>query len=70
MRARLLEQIHTRKEERERLIKFGKAIGRAIEELITIVSQATFCRWLRDEKGTPKKTNPKVVNGSRERSGN
>ena len=30
-------QIHTKAAERERLLKFGKPLGRAIEELITIV---------------------------------
>ncbi len=60
LRARLPSQVHTRREERERLLKFGKAIGRAIEELITIVSPATFYRWVRDEKkGKPKTLNPK-----------
>ena len=33
LRARIPGQIHTRRGERERLLKFGKAIGRAIEEL-------------------------------------
>jgi putative transposase len=60
LRARLPQQVHTRPDERERLIKFGKVIGRAIEELITIVSPATFYRWLREEDGQPKrKKNPK-----------
>lgn len=60
LRARIPGQVHTRPDERERLIKFGKVIGRAIEELITIVSFATFYRWLRDEDGKPKrKKNPK-----------
>ena len=36
LRARLPKQVHTRPEERLRLLKLGKAIGRAIEELITI----------------------------------
>ncbi len=58
LRARIPGQIHTTKPERERLIKFGKAIGRAIEELITIVSPSTFYRWLRDGEGPPAK-NPK-----------
>ena len=58
LRARIPGQIHTTKPERERLIKFGKAIGRAIEELITIVSPSTFYRWLRDGEGPPTK-NPK-----------
>jgi len=60
LRARIPGQIHTRPEERERLLKFGKVIGRAIEELITIVIPSTFYRWVRDEKnGKPKPKNPK-----------
>ncbi len=60
LRARIPGQIHTRREERERLLKYGKVIGRAIEELITIVSPSTFYRWVRDEKhGKQKTKNPK-----------
>ncbi|WP_437222107.1 hypothetical protein SH661x_002634 [Planctomicrobium sp. SH661] len=60
LRARVPGQIHTKPAERERLIKFGKAIGRAIEELLTIVSPSTFYRWLREEQGPAKrKKNPK-----------
>jgi len=59
LRARVPGQIHTRPAERERLLKFGKAIGQAIEELITIVKPATFYRWIRDEDGQPKNKNPK-----------
>ena len=44
LRARLPKQIHSTAEERQTLLKYGKAIGRAIEELISIVSPATFCR--------------------------
>ncbi len=50
LRARIPGQIHTKPEERQRLLKLGKAIGQAIEELITIVSPATFYRWVRDAK--------------------
>ena len=58
LRARIPGQIHTKPSEREQLIKFGKGLGRAIEELITIVSPSTFYRWLHDgEKKAPK--NPK-----------
>jgi len=60
LRARMGGQVHTKPEERERLLKYGKVIGRAIEELITIVSPATFYRWVREEKnGKPKTKNPK-----------
>jgi len=50
LRARLPKQVHTTAEERTTLLKFGKVIGRAIEELISIASPATFYRWIRDEK--------------------
>jgi putative transposase len=50
LRARLPKQVHTTFDERQTLIKFGKAIGRAIEELITIASPATFYRWVREAK--------------------
>ena len=60
LRARIPGEIHTKPHERERLLKFGKVIGKAIEELIGIVSPATFYRWVRDEqKGKPKTKNPK-----------
>jgi putative transposase len=54
------KQIHTTRAERERLLKFGKPLGKAIEELITIVTPGTFYRWVRDEKtGKPRPKNPK-----------
>lgn len=37
-----------------RLLKLEKALGRAIKELIAIVSPATFSRWVRDEKDGPQ----------------
>ncbi|WP_437222511.1 hypothetical protein SH661x_002812 [Planctomicrobium sp. SH661] len=52
-------QIHTKPAGRERLIKFGKALGRAVEELLTIVSPSTFYRWLREEDVPKRKQNPK-----------
>lgn len=60
LRARLPTQVHTTMNERATLLKYGKVIGRAIEELISIVSPATFYRWVREEKnGKPKPKNPK-----------
>ena len=58
LRARIPGQIHTRPTERERLLKFGKPLGRAIEELITIVNPKTFYRWTR-EGDAKRTTNPK-----------
>jgi putative transposase len=60
LRERVPGQIHTKPSERERLLKLGKQLGRAIEELLTIVSPSTFYRWVREEKnGRPKPKNPK-----------
>ncbi len=59
LRARIPGQIHTKPAERSRLIKLGKALGQAVEELITLVSPATFYRWCRDEKSGKKTANPK-----------
>ena len=60
LRDRLPKQVHTTTEERQTLLKYGKAVGRAIEELISIVSPRTFYRWVREEKnGKPKTKNPK-----------
>ena len=59
LRSRLGTEVHTRPDERQRLLEFGKALGRAIEKLITIVSVSTFYRWCRDEKADKKTPNPK-----------
>ncbi len=59
LRARIPGQVHTKRHERERLLKFGKVLGRAIEELITIVSPSTFYRWIREAEGRPKAKNRK-----------
>ncbi len=62
LRTRIPSQAHTKPAERERLLKLGKPLGRAIDELITIVTPGTFYRWVRDEKnGKPKTKNRKGV---------
>ena len=48
LRARIPGQVHTKPDERSRLIKLGKALGQAIEELITLVAPTTFYRWCRE----------------------
>ena len=49
LRARVPGQVHTKPDERSRLVKLGKALGQGIEELITLVSPSTFYRWCREE---------------------
>jgi len=63
LRSRVPGQIHTKPHERDRLLKLGKPLGRAIEELLTIVSPSTFYRWLRD--AGQKKRKPAVSSGRR-----
>lgn len=50
LRARIPGEVRTRPDERQRLLQFGKALGRAVEELITLVSPSTFYRWCHEEK--------------------
>ncbi len=56
LRVRIPGQIHTRVSERLRLLAVGKVLGKAIEELITIVSPASFYRWVREESEGKMKT--------------
>lgn len=55
LRARIPGQIHTKPDERKRLLRLGKVLGKAIEELITIVTPATFYRWILNEADEPMK---------------
>ena len=62
LRARIPKQIHTTPEERGRLLKLGKRLGKDIDALIGIVTPATFHRWVRAEERGRKR-----VKGSRPR---
>lgn len=59
LRARIPRQVHTKPAERKRLLKLGKVLGKAIEELIGIVTPVTFYRRVRDESDEPRKKRPK-----------
>ena len=59
LRSRVPGQIHTKPEERQRLLDLGKPLGKAIEELITIVKPSTSYRWCRDGVEKKKAKNPK-----------
>jgi putative transposase len=50
LRARLPGQINTTPRERERLLRFGRNLGKAIHSVVTIVAPGTFLRWLREER--------------------
>ncbi|WP_146374414.1 integrase core domain-containing protein [Symmachiella macrocystis] len=58
LRARIPGEIHTKPEERARLLKFGKPLGKDIDRLISIVTPSTFHRWVREERRGYKPAKP------------
>ena len=48
LRAHLPERVVVTPRERRRLIRLGKPLGATIQGLITVVTPATFLRWLRE----------------------
>lgn len=50
LREKLPKRIKVTPLERQRLLKAGRRLGKAINELITIVTPRTFARWLQLEK--------------------
>ena len=60
LRARLPEHIMTTPAERARLLKYGRPVGPAINQLITIVVPGTFHRWVREAKGQKRKKADKI----------
>jgi putative transposase len=55
LRARLPKRITVTPQKRMRLSCFGAPLGRAIVDLITIVTPRTFARWLQQERKTVRK---------------
>src|SRR6476469_2147729 len=51
LRGKLPARITITPKERQRLLKFGAKLGRAIRQLVTIVAPSTFLRWIREAKG-------------------
>jgi putative transposase len=54
LRGKLGKRITVTPQERRSLLRFGKPLGCAIRELISIVSPGTFLRWIREEDTTTK----------------
>jgi putative transposase len=50
LRGKLPERITITPKERERLLKFGAKLGKALKHLLTIVTPRTFLRWIREAK--------------------
>jgi putative transposase len=55
LRSKVPGRITVTPEERRRLLKFGKPVGPAIKDLITIVSPRTFARWVSGETKAKRK---------------
>jgi putative transposase len=55
LRGKLPGRITVTRHDRIRLVKYGKGLGVALKQLISIVSYGTFCRWLRGPKSKHRK---------------
>ena len=55
LRGKLPGRITITPKERQRLVKFGKHLGKALHQLTTIVKPATLLRWIREDKKSSTK---------------
>jgi putative transposase len=55
LRSKLPARITLTPRERQRLLKYGAKLGRAIRQLVTIVSPDTFLRWIREDQRAKQK---------------
>jgi len=58
LRSKLPRSVSLTDAERRRLLKFGKPLGKAIAELISVVSYRTFQRWIKAEADGTLGTRP------------
>jgi putative transposase len=59
LRSKLPARVPVTEKERNRLVKFGAKLGKALGELVTIVHPDTLRRWIRDASKTTKRKPPK-----------
>jgi len=60
LRSKLPKRISVTEKERNKLVKFGSKLGKALNELVTIVHPDTLRRWIREADGRPKRKLTKV----------
>jgi len=60
LRGKLPKRVSLTKRERRRLIRFGRAVGPALRDIITIVQYSTFQRWLRSKAHKKRNANGKT----------
>ena len=63
LRSKLPARITVTPKERQRLLKFGAKLGKAIRQLVTIVAPDTFLRWIREDKRAKRKKTPPTKRG-------
>ncbi len=60
LRSRLPARVLVEPTERRRLVQLGAKLGRARDELVTIVRPGTLHRWIREDAKTTKRPRGKV----------
>jgi putative transposase len=65
LRSKLPARISIAPKERQRLIKFGAKLGKALHQIVTIVTPGTFLRWIREDKRAARKGSPVAKRGRR-----
>jgi putative transposase len=68
LRSKLPTRVNVTEAEKEKLLKLGKPVGRAIKDLITIVSPRTFARWVSQEGKEKKPATAKGKGGQLRKS--
>jgi putative transposase len=59
LRGKLPRKLTVTARERSRLLRFGAALGSAIEDLVTTASARTFARWKAADAGEARPALPK-----------
>lgn len=65
LRSKLPARITITPKERQRLVKFGAKLGKALHQLVSIVTPGTFLRWIREEKRAGRKPTKPARRGRR-----
>jgi putative transposase len=69
LRGKLPARITITPKERQRLLKFGAKLGKAIHQIVTLVTPGTFLRWIREDKKAGRKRLPAAKRGRRRTAG-
>jgi len=65
LRGKLPARVTNSPKERQRLLRFGAKLGKAINQLVTIVTPGTLLRWIREDKRAARKGVPVAKRGRR-----